>query len=77
MLGDVAVITNQRKVRSRKRNLKPDELILVVACGQIIEKKVAIIIHTHEPRGWAFAFWYAYELGSTKNELLFVNANKE
>lgn len=75
MLGDVTVITNQRKVKSRKRKPKPGELILIMACGQIIEKKVAIIIHTHQPRGWAFAFWYTYEPESTETKLLYVNAN--
>jgi hypothetical protein len=72
MIRSSTIITDQKKVKRKNAKLGPDEIILTIACGQIIEDKVAIIIATPEPGPWVFAFWYSYQPGSKENSLLFV-----
>lgn len=72
-IRDVNIITHQKAVRKKKDKLKPDELVLMVTCGQIIENKVAIIIGTPEPSELVFAFWYELAPMSKEIKLLLVN----
>lgn len=77
MIRSSTIVTDQKKVKRRNAKLGPDEIILTVACGQIIEDKAAIIIATPEPGQWIFAFWYSYQPGGQENRLLFVAKGKE
>lgn len=72
-IRDVNIITNQKTVRKKQDKPKPDELILMVACGQIIDDKVAIIIGTPEPSELVFAFWYEFAPLTRNIRLLLVN----
>ena len=70
---NVVIVTDKKKVKRKSKKLKPDELALTVACGQIIDGQVVVMIFTPEPSKWVFAFHYDSLLNGEEPRLLFVN----
>jgi hypothetical protein len=70
---NVVIVTNKKKVTRKTKKLKPDELALTVACGQILDGQVVVMIFTPEPSKWEFAFHYDASLNREEPRLLFVN----
>jgi len=70
---NVVIVTNKHKVKRKSKKLKPDELALTVACGQILDGQVVVMIFTPEPSKWVFAFHYDSPLNREERKLLFVN----
>jgi hypothetical protein len=73
-IQNVLVVTNKKKVKRKTNKLKPDELALTVACGQLLDGQVAVLIFTPESSEWVFAFHYDSPLNRKGPTLLFVNS---
>jgi hypothetical protein len=72
-IDNVAVVTDRKKVERKKRKLKDDELVLSVACGQIIDDQAVVILATPELSKWVFAYHYDFSSNRKVPKLLFVN----
>lgn len=72
-IHNVVIVTNRKKVKRKTSKLKSDELVLTVACGQILNDQTAVMIFTPEQSKWVFAFHYDSSLDLRKPKLLLVN----
>ncbi len=71
-IKNVTIVTDKKKIKRKGHKLKPDELILSVACGQIHNDQVIVMITAPQPSKWMFVVGYEFNPENKVPKLLYV-----
>jgi hypothetical protein len=72
-LQHVAIISDQKRIRKKEGKLKPDELVLIITCAQLVDNGTVVMIFSPQPSEWSFAFGYQFNPVTKEPKLLYVN----